>query len=246
MRSQRILTALCRGIVACWVAGYLAWSALHAASTPIPELAARVKPRPSEQSAATAPAEPIAIGAADLVAGGALLDGAGVFPALHCSYDRFPSFLDYARAMESLGARFVVVRGRRIVGTWNLTTNELEETHLDAAFSPRARDYSEEPALRAVASAAAEHFGKGAEIMMVVPRNLDAGLFGGIARALRDAGEQHDAYRELRGRYRPAPGGGVQIELVSGLRADGEEVAFRMLFDLRDIVGLAAARDATG
>ncbi len=234
------LRLACRAVVAVWVAGYLGWTALATAPAE-PEAtasaAARVRPRPP-LPAASSPAEPIAVGAADLAAGRALLDGDGAFPALHCSYDRFSSFLDYARAMEGLGARFVVVRDRRIVGAWDPRANTLGETPVDASFSPRARDYSDEPALRAVARAAGDRFGRGAEVMMVVPRALDAGLFGGIARALREAGERHGAFRELRGRYRPAPDGGVRIELVSGLRDDGSEVPFRALFDLRDIAGL--------
>lgn len=232
----------CRAVVGVWVAGYLAWSALTTPPDQTSAVAARVRPAPPA-GAIAAPSEPVAIRAADLAAGRALLDGDGAFPALHCSYDRFRSFLEYARAMEGLGARFVVVRDRRIVGAWDPAANTLGETPVDASFSPRARDYSEEPALRAVARAAAERFGAGSEVMMVVPRALDAGLFGGIARTLRDAGEEHGNFRELRGRYRPAPGGGVRIELVSGLREDGREVPFRALFDLRDIAGLG---DATG
>lgn len=239
MSSPTLLTLVCRSIVAVWVAGYLSWNALDLPiDDALPELAARVQARPQ---VAAPSAEPVSVKAADLVVGRALLDGDGAFPVLHCSYDRFPSFLAYARAMEALGARFVVVRGRRIVGIWDLASNALLESPLEAAFSPRARDYSEEPALGAVARAAVAHFGKGSEVMMVVPRVLDAGLFGGIARALQDSGEQHDAYRELRGRYRPAPGGGVRIELISGLRADGREVAFQMLFDLKEIVGMGGA-----
>ncbi len=237
------LRLACRAVVGVWVAGYLGWTALATPPDSVTaELSARVRPEPAASGVA-APAEPVAIQAADLAAGRALLDGDGAFPALHCSYDRFASFLAYARAMEGLGARFVVVRDRRIVGAWDPAANTLGETPIDASFSPRARDYSEEPALRAVARAATARFGAGAEVMMVVPRALDAGLFGGIARALRDAGEQHGDFRELRGRYRPAPGGGVRIELVSGLRDDGREVPFRVLFDLRDIAGLG---DATG
>ena len=237
------LSVVCRCVVVVWVAAYLAWTALSTATEGAPlEAAVAVQPRAlTARDAAPRRAEPIAIEAADLRTGRALLEGNGSFPALHCSYDRFPSFLEYARAMERLGARFVVVRGRRIVGAWDLAQNQLQEAAVEPIFSPRARDYSGEPALRAVVQAAEQRFGEGAEIMMVVPRNLDAGLFGGIARALGQAGEPHDAYRELRGRYRPAADGGVQIELVSGLRQDGREVGFEMLFDLRAIAGLGAA-----
>ena len=79
--------------------------------------------------------------------------------------------------------------------------------------------------------------------MMVVPRSLDAGLFGGIARALAQAGEPHESFRELHGRYRPASTGGVQIEVISGRRADGGEVSFELLFDLREIAGVEGAPD---
>ena len=57
--------------------------------------------------------------------------------------------------------------------------------------------------------------------MMLVPRALDAGLFGGIARALEERGERHADYREIRGRYVRAVAGGVRLRVDAGLHRDG-------------------------
>ena len=80
-----------------------------------------------------------------------------------------------------------------------------------------------------------------AVVMMLVPRDVDAGLFGGIARALAARGDRHDRYREIIGRYERAPDGGVRLRVERGLRADGSEVPIGLLFDLTAITRLAGA-----
>ena len=82
------------------------------------------------------------------------------------------------------------------------------------------------------ARAARERFGSDAVVMMLVPRAVDAGLFGGISRALAGRGDDHQAYREIRGRYQRRPGGGVRLRVDRGTRLDGSEVAMDLLFDL--------------
>ena len=52
------------------------------------------------------------------------------------------------------------------------------------------------------------------------------------AQALSDRGDRHDAYREIRGRYQRAPGGGLRLRVDRATRADGGEVAMDLLFDL--------------
>lgn len=243
--GQTILASLCRATVVLWMAAYLAWGAVGASQEAegtdrraiVQPRAVEVEPRPA---AASGPQPtPVSVSQAVLRDGAALLDRAGSFPALSCSYESFPNFLSYAGAMRALGARFVVVRQRRIVGEWDLATRDFREGAPAGAFSPRARDYTEEPALRPVAQSARERFGPGAVVMMVVPRAIDAGLFGGIAHALRERGDPHDRYRELLGRYERGEDGGVRILLERGRREDGTAVALDLVFDLGAIASLA-------
>ena len=230
----------CRAVVVVWIAGYLAWSAGGAPIEPL-VAPARVTFEAAEARVREPEAKPVPtpVTAAGVEQGEALLDAPGSFPALTCRYDRFEGFTHYARAMHALGARFVVVRQRRIVGEWDLAAGKLREPTLGGAYSPRARDYSEEPALRDVASRARTEFGAGAEVMMLVPRVLDAGLFGGVATALRERGDSHHAYRELRGRYQRGSGGGVQIVIEDGLRPDGSVAPIDLVFDLAEIAAVA-------
>jgi hypothetical protein len=260
--AQRSLGFACRLTVALWLAVYLAWSASDAALSPAalppPEVAARIQPFPEAPPEATAAAEPPPapeakpdpepeppevrrVRARDVAAGDALLDGGGDFPALSCTYEEFQSFRHYARAMASLGARFVVVRNRQILGSIDLESGRMVEASIVGAYSPRARDYTGEPDLASFALAARGRFGRGAVVMMLVPREIDAGLFGGIAQALSDRGDRHDAYREIRGRYQRAPGGGVGLHVDSGIRRDGSQVPIDLLFDLGEIARIGGA-----
>jgi hypothetical protein len=79
--------------------------------------------------------------------------------------------------------------------------------------------------------AARARFGPDAVVMMLVPRAIDAGLFGGIARVLADRGHPHAEFSEIRGRYERS-GGGVRLRLDAGIRADGSRVALDSVFDL--------------
>ncbi len=207
---------------------------------PEPELAPS-ESEPEIEPVMAASAEPTRVRRADVFAGAALLDGAGAFPVLNCSYEDFDSFVDYARAMTDLGARFVVVRNRQILGGIDVESGFITEADLAAAFSPRARDYTGEPALSRHALAIRGRFGRGAVVMMLVPRDLDAGLFGGIARALSKRGERHQDYREIRGRYRRAAGGGVQLQIDSAMRPDGSRVDLGLLFDLNAVARVASS-----
>ena len=203
-------------------------------------------PEPPPRAAPQTPPEPppprlTRVGSAELSEGADLLAGHGDFPVLSLSYEDFPSFRKYARAMVSLGARLVVVRDRQLVAAVDLVSGSIGPLSVEAAFSPRARDYSGEPGLVAVARAARDRFGRRAEVMMLVPRQLDAGLFGAISRFLAERGERHDAYREIRGRYERAPRGGVWLRVDSAVRADGSETALDLLFDLGAIARSGAA-----
>lgn len=192
------------------------------------------------RSAPEPPAEePVStrVSAADFRQGEGLLDGGGAFPALSFGYDAFPSFLSYARAMVGLGARFVVVRNREIVGTLDLESRSVDTAPLGRAFSPRARDYTSEPGLAPLARRARERFGSGAVVMMLVPRSLDAGLFGGLARVLAEHGEPRAGLVEVRGSYERAPGGGVRLRVERALRRDGTPVRVDALFDLGSLAG---------
>jgi len=202
----------------------------------------RTPPDPPPEPAPPERAEPAArqVGAADVANGGALLDGAGGFPVLSFGYEDFPSFRSYARAMTQLGARFVVVRRREIVGTVDLVTGATGSFG-GGSFSPRARDYTGEPGLAPLARAARESFGERSVVMMLVPRRLDAGLFGGLARALAERGEPHPGLREIRGRYERAPAGGIHLRVEGAVRRDGTVVPLDALFDLEQITGLAPA-----
>lgn len=194
----------------------------------------------TERAPEARPREAIAtpVVAGDLRSGDALLGG-GNFPVLSCSYDSFPSFRAYARAMSALGARFVVVQHREIVGSVDVETGLVRDAAGLAAFSPRARDYTGEPGLSFLARAMRDRFGASAVVMMLVPRNVDAGLFGSIARVLEERGEHHEDYREIRGSYERA-GSRIQLRVESGLRRDGSEVAIDLLFDLAEIADAGA------
>ncbi len=262
--APRALAVASRVAVVLWVGIYLAWPGRDAALEPAPEPAvARVHPvreepkpqapppppaAPEPAPAVEPPAEPppaapapTRVGRAELAAGADLLDGTGDFPVLSCSYEDFHSFDAYARAMAALGARFVVVRNREIVGGVNLETGSIGVAVLGTAFSPRARDYTGEPGLAALARSARGRFGGGAVVMMLVPRAVDAGLFGAIARILAGRGERPDAYREIRGRYERGPGGGVRLRVDAAVRRDGSELPMDLLFDLNEIARLEAS-----
>ena len=206
---------------------------------PPPEPVAKQEP-PKEPASKPPEPEPRRVDAVDLASGGALLDGVGGFPVLSFGYEDFPSFRSYARAMSRLGARFVVVRRREIVGALDLESGATRE-FVGGSFSPRARDYTGEPGLAPLARAARESFGERAVVMMLVPRRLDAGLFGGLARALVERGEPHAGLREIRGRYERGPAGGIRLRLEAAVRRDGTVVPMDALFDLGQIAGVAAA-----
>jgi len=217
----------------------------HARAVPPPETTAptsEVRPAEAESAPPRAAAlTPVSTG--DVTRGSELLRD-GDFPILSCSYESFASFREYARAMTELGARFVVVRRREILGSVDVATGAIRETALDTAFSPRARDYTGEPGLAPLARSARERFGPNAVVMMLVPRSLDAGLFGGIARRLAERGDRHDGYREIHGRYERG-GGGVRLRVDTGVRPDGTRVELGLLFDLGDLTRLAPAGAAS-
>lgn len=214
-----------------------------------PTAAARVQPvaakpprAPQPEPSPARPAPPVRrVGQAALAAGTALLDGAGEFPALSCSYEDFAGFRGYARAMTALGARLVVVRDREIVGAIDLDTGAFGAASPGPGFSPRARDYTGEPGLAFLSRAARERFGDRAVVMMLVPRALDAGLFGGLAQLLAEHGEPRERVREIRGRYERGPGGGVQLRVEAAVRRDGSAVSMDALFDLGQIAAAVRA-----
>jgi hypothetical protein len=243
--TRGLLRLACRLTVSLWAVLALAWSAVSQ-TPPSHQPTARVEPRREEPPAPPreeAASRPVRVGRAELERGDELLDEAGAFPAISSSYEAFGSFRDYALAMQALGARFVVVRERRIVGVADVATGALDAAPVGSDFSPRARDYTGEPGLVPLARRARERFGGAAVVMMLVPRALDAGLFGGIARALDERGERHGAYREIRASYRRGASGGVLLRVDAGVRRDGAEVGMDLLFDLAEIAreGGAAA-----
>jgi hypothetical protein len=243
--GRRALHALAHLAVALWLALGLAVAGVrHAPESPRAEASARVHALPEAPAAPAASAAGEAVrevGRAEISAGRALLAEAGRFPQLSASYEDL-GFAGYARAMTNLGARFAVVRGRQVVGEVALESGAVREWHADPRFSPRARDYTDEPAVAPLARTARQRFGRGAVVMMLVPRALDAGLFGGIARALAERGEGHEAYREIRGRYERAAAGGVRLRVLAALRPDGSSLPLDLVFDLGQIA--ATGRDA--
>lgn len=225
-------------------------SSLAAALGEEPEQLARVRPvaagavpepppplEPEKREEREEAPAPRRVGEGELAVGAALLDAPGDFPALSFSYEAFPSFGAYAQAMRRLGARFVAVRNRDILGEVDLATGAVAPPALGASFSPRARDYGDETGLVPAARAVRERFGPRAVVMMLVPRSMDAGLFGGVARVLEERGEAREGLREIQGRYERSPGGGVHLRLEAALRRDGSRVALDSVFDLGQIRG---------
>jgi hypothetical protein len=196
------------------------------------------EPEPSSD-----PAEPDSGGVAraeDIARGESLLGGGGAFPPLQASYEALGSFAAYARAMHALGARFVVVENQRIVGEVDVAGEVIGAAMPAGRFSPRARDYSDEPALTATRRRVREHFGAGATLMMLVPRELDAALFGSVSRWLASRGESPEDYRELEARYARAADGSLRLHLDTGTRLDGTHRAFDLVFELGTLVGQGA------
>jgi hypothetical protein len=238
-----VLRSICQLTIVLWIASYLAGDHPNAESVNLVESLARVLPHPERDASEVSESTPdpeastqrIAVGREDISAGERLLEAGGSFPVLSSSYQDFESFRDYALAMAALGARFVVVRERKVVGAIDLASGELIEGFAGTKFSPRARDYTGEPGLARFARLAVERHGEGAEVMMLVPRTLDAGLFGGISRALSLRGDRHSTYREIRGRYLRGEDGGVRLRIDAAVRESGESVALDLLFDLRQI-----------
>ncbi len=254
MRARAALRLASRGVAACWLAATLAFlGSGPPTADPGREATARIEVAPvaSERNGAAEPPPParspeaLRIGAAEIARGDAILAG-GTFPVVVASYADFPSFRDYALAMDALGARLAVVRGRRIVGSVDLARGEVGAEPLAGAFSPRARDYADEPGLAALAQAARARFGAGAEVMMLVPRAIDAGIFGGLARALSRRGGDPDAFREVRARYLRGSGGGVGMQVDAAVRRDGTEVPLDVRFDLGAIADVALPSAAAG
>jgi len=255
VRARAALRLASRAVAASWLGATLAFlGASLPTGDPVREATARLatipvaseareiageEPTAAPQPRAASP-ELLRIGAAEKARGNAILGG-GAFPVLVAGYADFPSFRDYALAMDALGARLAVVRGRRIVGSVDLGAGEVDARPLAGAFSPRARDYADEPGLAALANAARTRFGAGAEVMMLVPREIDAGIFGGIAEALSRRGDDPDAYRQVEARYLRAPGRGVWLQVDAAVRRDGSRVPLDLVIDLG-----AAAASASG
>ncbi len=245
--ARRALRLASHAVALLWLGAVLAWPEPRAAAPESEPPLARIQPRPEAPPAspapppAAAPPAPIRVSRGEIAEGSRFLDAAGSFPVLSSSYEDFASFADYARAMASLGARFVVVRDREIVGSIDPESGSVGGAALPRAFSPRARDYTGEPGLAALSRVARERFGESAVVMMLVPREVDAGLFAGIASALARGGESHLGFREILARYERGPAGGVRLRVDAGVRLDGSRLGMDLLFDLSEIARVAAA-----
>jgi hypothetical protein len=225
------------------VVGWLvALAAALSPAAPLPaERLARLRPAPSA-IATPAPRVPDRASTSvpdrsDFERGEVLLDTSGSFPILSARYDGLMSFRAYAGAMVERGASFVVVRRREILAEIDVESGAIRAGAPRRAYSPRARDFSGEPGLARAARLARARFGSDAMVMMLVPRALDAGLFGGIAQALERRGEAHASYRELEGRYERGADGGLRLRVDSGTHMDGTRRALGLLFDLDAIAG---------
>ena len=208
-------------------------AALEPAPEPEPERA-EARPAPPEPPEAAAPQS---LSASDVRRGDAWLSAGGSFPVISASYEGLQSFRRYAEAMVGLGGRFVAVSRQRIVGEVDLATGALRPPSLDRPFSPRARDYTGEPALAGPAQRVRARYGEDAVIMLLVPRAVDAGLFGAIARELSNRGEGPEAFRQVEGRYERGPGGGLRLRLQSAQRLDGSRLDLSSVFDLSQLAG---------
>jgi hypothetical protein len=202
---------------------------------PVPEEAREPEPAPL-----AAEPESERVARAEDIARGENLLGGGAFPPLEASYEELGSFAAYARAMHSLGARFVVVERQRILGEVDVAGEVIGTEMPSGRFSPRARDYSDEPALTPTRRRVRERFGVEATLMMLVPRELDAALFGSVSRWLASRGESPGDYRELEARYARSADGSLRLHLDAGTRLDGTRREFDLVFDLGAVAGWGA------
>ena len=99
----------------------------------------------------------------------------------------------------------------------------------------RARDSRGGRGRATAARAVRERFGNRAVVMMLVPRAIDAGLFGGLSRELERNGETRLGVREIRGRYVRAAAGGIHLRVEDAVRQDGTRIDLEAVFDLGQI-----------
>jgi hypothetical protein len=186
------------------------------------------------------------VGAEEIATGEQILSGTSPFPVLSAGYASYGSFARYASSMRSLGARFVVLSEREIAAGVDLERASLEKLGSLEGFSPRARSYSGEPELDRVMKLVRERYGPSASIAMLVPRALDAGLFGGIAGVLEQHGQPAHSVHEVLGRYEPAADGSTRLRVDAALRKDGERIPLDVIFDLDQIASVSRGSASDG
>ena len=130
--------------------------------------------------------------------------GIGALPTISADYRRHLGFERYVRKVREAGGRFLLYdpfSGSVLSEVDPLTGRTFPARDLDG-LSPRSRRIRSEPAVAGILSRSKAEFGvAGAEVILLLPFDLDAYLIGGMECALRDDGMNLEDFTEFRGVY---------------------------------------------
>jgi hypothetical protein len=187
----------------------------------------RPEPEPIEVSVGEDPPpdteSPTVVASARLLAAGArALEEEGSLPPLLMDYDAV-GFAHYVELLRGLGATAVVISGDAdVVGEIDLTSGEISAFRAERPYSPRGRDYSDEPEVaRTIARARRELDDESVTILVAVPADVDALLLGALIVKLESLGLEPGGFREFTGRYEQADGAGLVAHIEHGITHDG-------------------------
>jgi len=240
------------------VAALGVWGADHNRRTPdeaaVSETATpppRPEPEPIEVAVSEAPppstASPTVVADARVLAAGTrALEDEGSLAPLLMDYDAV-GFADYVDLLRGLGATAVVISGDAdVVGEIDLTSGEISTFRAERPYSPRARDYSDEPEVaRTIARVRRELHDESVTILVAVPANVDALLLGALIEKLETLGLDPDGFREFTGRYEQAGGTGLVAHIEHGTTHDGRRHDLGVRVDIGSLARYSRASDGS-
>ena len=209
----------------------------------------RPEPEPIEVAVSEAPppdtASPPVLASAGLLAAGArALQEEGSLPPLLMDYDAV-GFAHYVEILHGLGATAVVISGEaEVLGEIDLTSGEISAFHAEHPYSPRGRDYSDEPEVaRTIARVRRELDDESVTVLVAVPANVDALLLGALIAKLESLGLDPAGFREFTGRYEQADGTGLIAHIEHGITHEGRRHALGVRVDIGSLARYSRASD---